>query len=486
MISPSVSIKATSTPSCEVPLISPIASAGDGEDGNGESAGMSNVLRLNRTRDLLHQRRRGDEQRRAARNAMSTYKSDFLRVLSERGFIHQVSEPEALDALAHSSTITAYIGFDCTAPSLHVGSLLPIMLLYWLQQTGHRPIALMGGGTTRVGDPSGKDESRRLLTDAAIEENLKGIRAIFDRFLKFEGHGGNAVMANNADWLNKLNYIDFLRDIGRHFSINRMLAFDSVKLRLERQQELSFLEFNYMILQAYDFVELFRRYGCVLQMGGSDQWGNIVNGIDLGRRLHNAQFFALTAPLITTASGAKMGKTATGAVWLNAEMVSPYQYWQYWRNTEDADVGRFLKLFTVLPLGDIARLASLKGEEINEAKKVLATEATALVHGRTAAEEAAATARKTFEEGGLGTGLPTIQLPRAELKAGMGILAAVVKAGLAASNGEVRRAIANNAIMVNDVRVTSDKAAIGEADVSAEGVIKLSLGRKRHVLLKPV
>ena len=415
-----------------------------------------------------------------------TYKSDFLNVLSERGFIHQVSEPEALDALARSSTVTAYIGFDCTAASLHIGSLLPIMLLYWLQQTGHRPIALMGGGTTRVGDPSGKDESRRLLTDEAIAENLKGIRAVFDKFLQFENAGGNAVMANNADWLNTLNYIDFLRDVGRHFSINRMLSFDSVKLRLERQQELSVLEFNYMILQAYDFVELYRRYGCVLQMGGSDQWGNIVNGIDLGRRLHNAQFFALTAPLITTSSGAKMGKTAAGAVWLNAGLVSPYAYWQYWRNTEDADVERFLKLFTVLPLAEIGRLAALEGAEINEAKKVLATEATALVHGRAAADEAAATARTTFEEGGLSTDLPTVELPRGELSAGLGVLTAFVKAGLAASNGEVRRAIANNAIMVNDVRVTSDKAAIGEADVSAQGVVKLSLGRKRHVLLKPV
>jgi len=417
---------------------------------------------------------------------MNAYKSDFLNVLAARGFIHQVSEPEALDALARSSTITAYIGFDCTAASLHVGSLLPIMLLHWLQQTGHRPIALMGGGTTRVGDPSGKDESRRLLTDEAINENLKGIRAVFAKFLKFENAGGNAVMANNADWLNTLNYIDFLRDIGRHFSINRMLAFDSVKLRLERQQELSFLEFNYMILQAYDFVELHRRHGCVLQMGGSDQWGNIVNGIDLGRRLHNAQLFALTSPLITTSSGAKMGKTAAGAVWLNADQVSPYEYWQYWRNTEDADVTRFLKLFTVMPLEEIARLAELKGAEINEAKKILATEATALVHGRAAAEEAAATARTTFEEGGLGSSLPTVEVPRAELKAGLGVLAAFVKAGLAASNGEARRAIANNALMVNDARVTSDKAAIGEADVTAEGAIKLSLGRKRHVLLKPV
>ena len=416
---------------------------------------------------------------------MSAYKSDFLNVLASRGFIHQVSEPEALDALARSSTITAYIGFDCTAPSLHVGSLLPIMMLYWLQQTGHCPIALMGGGTTRVGDPSGKDESRRLLTDELINENLKGIRAVFAKFLKFESDGGSAIMANNADWLNTLNYIDFLRDIGRYFSVNRMLAFDSVKLRLERQQELSFLEFNYMILQAYDFVELYRRHGCVLQMGGSDQWGNIISGIDLGRRLHNAQLFALTSPLITTSSGAKMGKTAAGAVWLNPDQVSPYEYWQYWRNTEDADVARFLKLFTVLPLKEIDRLAALQGGEINAAKKALATEATSLVHGRAAAEEAAATARATFEEGGLGANLPTVEVPRAEFKAGISVLSAFVRAGLAASNGEVRRAIANNAIMVNDARVTSEKATIGEADVTADGVVKLSLGRKRHVLLKP-
>jgi tyrosyl-tRNA synthetase len=417
---------------------------------------------------------------------MSAYKSDFLNVLASRSFIHQVSEPEALDALARTSTITAYIGFDCTAPSLHIGSLLPIMMLHWLQQTGHRPLPLMGGGTTRVGDPSGKDESRRLLTDDIINDNLRSIREVFGRFLRFGDGPADAVMANNADWLNKLNYIDFLRDVGRHFSINRMLSFDSVKLRLDRQQELSFLEFNYMILQAYDFVELYRRYGCVLQMGGSDQWGNIVNGIDLGRRLHNAQFFALTSPLITTSSGAKMGKTAAGAVWLAANQVSPYDYWQYWRNTEDADVVRFLKLFTVLPLDEIERLAALQGAEINEAKKILATAATQMVHGQAAADEAAATARTTFEEGGLGASLPTVEVPRAELQAGIGVLAAFVKAGLGSSNGEVRRAIANNAILVNDVRVTSDKATIGEAEVTSDGVVKLSLGRKRHVLLKPV
>jgi tyrosyl-tRNA synthetase len=417
---------------------------------------------------------------------MSTYKSDFLNVLAARGFIHQVSEPDALDVLAREKAITAYIGFDCTAPSLHIGSLLPIMLLYWLQQTGHRPIALMGGGTTRVGDPSGKDESRRLLTDEMINENLKGIRAIFDKFLKFENTGGNAVMANNADWLNTLNYIDFLRDVGRHFSINRMLSFDSVKLRLDRQQELSFLEFNYMILQAYDFVELYRRYGCVLQMGGSDQWGNIVSGIDLGRRLENAQLFALTAPLITTSSGAKMGKTAAGAVWLNADLVSPYEYWQYWRNTEDADVERFLKLFTVLPLDEIARLAALRGQDINEAKKVLATEATALLHGRAAADEAAATARTTFEEGGLSESLPTEQVARTNLESGLSVLEAYVLLHLVMSKGEARRQIRNGGLRVNDVVVTDENMLLTTRDLTPEGVIKLSLGRKRHVLLKPV
>src|SRR4051812_30446902 len=303
---------------------------------------------------------------------MSAYKSDFLQVLADRGFIHQVSEPDALDARAAAGPITGYIGFDCTAPSLHVGSLLPIMMLYWMQQTGHRPIALMGGGTTRVGDPSGKDESRKILTDTVINENLASIRKTFDKFLTFGSGPKDAIMANNADWLNSLNYIDMLRDVGRHFSVNRMLSFDSVKMRLDRQQELSFLEFNYMILQAYDFVELHKRHGCILQMGGSDQWGNIINGIDLGRRMMNAQLFAVTAPLITTSSGAKMGKTAAGAVWLDAGLVSPYEYWQYWRNTEDGDVARFLKLFTTLPLADIAKLAALQGQEINEAKKVLA------------------------------------------------------------------------------------------------------------------
>jgi tyrosyl-tRNA synthetase len=416
---------------------------------------------------------------------MTTFKSDFLHVLSSRGFIHQVSEPDALDALARETRITAYIGFDCTASSLHVGSLVPIMLLYWLQQTGHRPIALMGGGTTRVGDPSGKDESRRLLTDAAIADNLAGIRAVFAKFLAFGDDA--ALMANNADWLNGLNYIDFLRDVGRHFSVNRMLAFDSVKQRLDRQQELSFLEFNYMILQAYDFVELHRRHGCVLQMGGSDQWGNIVNGIDLGRRLMSAQLFALTSPLITTSSGAKMGKTAAGAVWLNAELVSPYDYWQYWRNTEDGDVARFLKLFTVLPLEEIGRLAALRGADVNEAKKVLATEATALVHGRAAAEEAAGTARQTFEEGTLAATLPTVEIPRRDLDQGLGVLIAFAeKTQLAASNGEARRHIKAGGLKVNDLTVSDEKMVLTPRDLTPEGVIKLSLGKKRHVLLKPV
>jgi tyrosyl-tRNA synthetase len=417
---------------------------------------------------------------------MSAYKSELLDVLASRGYIHQVSEPEALDALARSSTITAYIGFDCTAPSLHIGSLVPIMMLYWMQQTGHRPIALMGGGTTRVGDPSGKDDSRTILTDQVIADNLTGIRKIFSTFLKFGDGPKDAVMANNADWLNSLNYLDFLRDVGRHFSVNRMLSFDSVKLRLDRQQELSFLEFNYMILQAYDFVELNKRYGCTLQMGGSDQWGNIVNGIDLGRRMLNAHLFALTTPLITTSSGAKMGKTAAGAVWLDADMLSAYDFWQFWRNTEDGDVLRFLKLFTVLPLDEIGRLAALKGQDINEAKKILATEVTALIHGRAAADAAAETARRTFEEGALAETLPTIDIPRADLEPGLGVLAAFVKAGLVTSNGEARRQIKGGGLKVNDVTVTDEKMTLTPSQLTPEGVIKLSLGRKRHVLLKPV
>jgi len=417
---------------------------------------------------------------------MATYKSDFLNVLESRGFIHQVSEPDVLDQLAKTEQVTAYIGFDCTASSLHVGSLLPIMMLRWMQKTGHRPIALMGGGTTRVGDPSGKDESRRLLTEDQINENLKGIRQVFSRFLKFGDSGNDAIMANNADWLNKLNYIDFLRDVGRHFSINRMLTFDSVKLRLERQHELSFLEFNYMILQAYDYLELNKRYGCRLQMGGSDQWGNIINGIDLGRRVSGAQLFALTSPLITTSSGAKMGKTAAGAVWLDANMVSPYDYWQFWRNTEDGDVGRFLKLFTEMPLEEIAKLTALKGSEINEAKKILATEATAMVHGREEALKAEQTARTTFEEGALAEDLPSIETAKSELEKGIGILNASVQAGFVSSTSEARRQIKAGGIKVNDVTVTDEKLTLTPKDLTPEGVIKLSLGKKRHVLLRAI
>jgi tyrosyl-tRNA synthetase len=409
---------------------------------------------------------------------MSAYKSDFLNVLAERGFIHQVSEPDTLDARAMAGAITAYIGFDCTAASLHIGSLLPIMMLHWLQQTGHRPIALMGGGTTRVGDPSGKDESRRVLTDETINENLKGIRAVFSKFLKFEGAGGNAVMSNNADWLNKLNYIDFLRDVGRHFSINRMLSFDSVKLRLDRQQELSFLEFNYMVLQAYDFVELSKRYNCILQMGGSDQWGNIVSGIDLGRRMLNAQLFALTAPLITTSSGAKMGKTVAGAVWLNADLMTPYDYWQFWRNTEDDDVARFLKLFTVLSLDEIKRFGALKGNEINEAKKVLATEATALVHGRAAADQAAKTAQTTFEQGGMGDNLPAI-----EAKVGDGILAASTKMGFTSSNSQARQFIKDGAIYLGDEKITDPNYRFREQDFDKDGRALLRVGAKKRGIL---
>ena len=413
---------------------------------------------------------------------MTAYKSEFLDVLASRGFIHQLSDATGLDARAAAGPITGYVGFDATAPSLHIGNLLSIMMLRWLQKTGHKPVALMGGGTSKIGDPSGKDTQRSMLSEAQIDANIASITTVFSRFIDFRA---NALMVNNAEWLDQLRYIPLLREVGAHFTVNRMLTFDSVKLRLEREQPLTFLEFNYMILQAYDFIELNKRTGCILQMGGSDQWGNIVNGIDLGRRMLNAQLFALTSPLITTSSGAKMGKTAAGAVWLNADLVSPYDYWQYWRNTEDGDVVRFLKLFTVLPLDEIARLGALKGAEINEAKKVLATEATALVHGRAAADEAAGTARQTFEQGETALALPSVALPRAEIDAGLGVGAAFVKAGLAKSNGEVRRAIANNALQINDVRVTDDKYVVGAKDLTADGVIKLSFGRKQHVLIKP-
>jgi tyrosyl-tRNA synthetase len=416
---------------------------------------------------------------------MSTYKSDFLNVLSSRGYIHQLSDANGLDQLAAERKIVAYVGYDCTAPSLHVGHLLSIMMLHWLQQTGNKPIALMGGGTTRVGDPSGRDETRKMLTYEQIDANKESIKGTFSKFLTFGDGGSDAIMVDNAEWLTTLNYIEMLRDVGRHFSINRMLTMDSVRLRLEREQELSFIEFNYMILQSYDYVELARRYGCNLQMGGSDQWGNIVNGIDLGRRMGTHQLYALTCPLLTTASGAKMGKTAAGAVWLNGDMLSPYDYWQFWRNTEDGDVVRFLKLFTTLPLDEIQRLGALQGQEINEAKKVLANEATALMHGRAAAEEAAETARRTFEEGALATALPTVEVPRAELEAGLGVLGAFVQAGLVTSNGEARRQIKGGGLKVNDATVTDERMQLDASHLSPEGVIKLSLGRKKHVLLKP-
>ncbi len=412
---------------------------------------------------------------------MTSFRSDFLHTLASRGFIHQTSDDAGLDDLFRTEKVTAYIGFDATAPSLHAGSLIQIMMLHWMQKTGHRPIALMGGGTTMIGDPSFKDEARKLLSAEAIEDNLKGIRKSFSRYIDFDA---GAVMVNNAEWLLGLNYVEFLRDVGRHFSVNRMLSFDSVRLRLDREQSLSFLEFNYMILQAYDFVELWKREGCRLQMGGSDQWGNIVNGIELGHKMAGASLFALTSPLLTTSSGAKMGKTASGAVWLDEAMLSPYEFWQYWRNTEDADVARFLKLYTTMPLDEVERLAALGGAEINEAKKILATEITALLHGRDKAEAAAETARKTFEEGALAEDLPTVAIPRADIEAGIGVLALFVRAGLAASNGEARRHVQGSALRLNDEVVGDEKRVVTGADVR-DGVIKLSLGKKKHVLVRP-
>jgi tyrosyl-tRNA synthetase len=410
-------------------------------------------------------------------------KSSFLTVLIERGFLHQCSDLTGLDQKANSGELVAYIGFDCTAPSLHAGSLVQIMLLRWLQKTGAKPIALMGGGTTRVGDPSGKDASRQLLPLETIAANKDGIKRVFSKFLHFGEGKHDAIMPDNAEWLGGLNYIDFLRDTGRHFSVNRMLAMDSVKLRLERDQELSFLEFNYMCLQAYDFVELFKRYGCILQMGGSDQWGNIVTGVDLGRRLGTSQLYGLTSPLLATASGAKMGKTAQGAIWLDDTMLPVFEYWQYWRNCEDRDTGRFLRLFTELPLDEISRLEALGGAEINEPKKILATEATAMLHGREAARCAAEAARQTFEEDVLAQSLPGIEIATSEIEAGLGVLTAFVKAGLVPSSSEARRQIKGGGLKVNDQTVTDERAVIRLGDVT-NGAVKLSLGKKRHVLLK--
>jgi tyrosyl-tRNA synthetase len=411
---------------------------------------------------------------------MGPFKSDFLSSLSERGFIHQITDAAGLDARAQSSVISAYIGFDATADSLHIGSLVQIMLLRRLQQTGHRPIVLMGGGTTKVGDPSGRDETRQLLTEEQINANISGIRATFARFLDFGPGPSGAVMANNDDWLKGLQYIDFLRDVGRHFTINRMLTMDSVKLRLEREQPLTFLEFNYMIMQGYDFVELNKRYGCTLQMGGSDQWGNIVQGVELGRRMNEAQLFGLTSPLITTSSGAKMGKTASGAVWLNPNRLSPYDYWQFWRNTEDGDVGRFLRMFTELPLAEIARLEKLKDADINAAKEILATEATRLCHGESHASEAAATATRAFA-GGAAQGLPTFTLNSGDP---VPIIDVVIALGMAASKSEARRLIDQGGVRLNDQPVKAATASITEADLDGSGLARLTVGKKRHGIIR--
>ena len=409
----------------------------------------------------------------------------FLETIRERGFLHQCTDADGLDSLLGGPPVPAYIGFDCTADSLHVGSLVSIMLLRHYQQAGHKPIVLMGGGTTKVGDPSGKEEARPLLTDEQIASNMAGIRRVFEKFLSFGDGPSDAVMANNADWLDSLSYIPFLREYGRHFSVNRMLSMDSVRLRLDRQQPLSFLEFNYAVLQSYDFVELARRFGCRLQMGGSDQWGNIVSGIDLGRRAEGVELFGLTTPLIETASGAKMGKTASGAVWLNAERVSPYDYWQFWRNTEDGDVGRFLRLFTELPTDEIARLEALEGRELNDAKKALADAATALCHGSEDARQAAETARRAFEQGEAADGLPELAVPRSELEAGIPAFALFRRAGLADTGGAARRLIRGGGARLNDAPVAGEERLVGLEDLGGQQAIKLSAGRKRHVLVRP-
>src|SRR5262245_26014334 len=414
---------------------------------------------------------------------MAKFRSDFLNTLHERGFIHQSSDLAGLDALAAKGAAIGYIGFDCTAPSFHVGNMIVLMMLSWLQRTGNKPIVLMGGGTTRVGDPSGKDEMRKILAVKQIEAKKVSMQRACAKLMTFGPGRTDAVMLDNAEWLTRLNYIEMLRDVGRHFSVNRMLTLDSVKSRLERDQEMSFIEFNYQVLQAYDFVVLARTHGCNLQMGASDQWGNIVTGIDLGRRMGTHQLYALTTPLLTTSSGAKMGKSVAGAVWLNEDMLGAYDFWQYWRNTEDADVARFLKLFTTLPMDEIGRLAALEGAEINEAKKVLATEVTSMLHGREKAEQAARTAQETFEQGALAQGLPTVEIALGELEKGLGVLAAFVKAGLVKSNGEARRLIAGGGLRVNDTAVIDERVQLTPVDL-ADGVIKLSLGKTRHVLLR--
>ncbi len=415
---------------------------------------------------------------------MSDYTSSFLKVMSERNFIHQVTDWKGLDALLSAKAIVAYIGFDCTADSLHVGSLVQIMMLRHFQKCGHRPIVLMGGGTTKVGDPSGKDDARQLLSDQEIEKNKSGIKAIFEKYLSFGDGPTDAIMCDNDEWLSGLEYIKFLREYGRHFSVNRMLSFDSVKLRLDREQPLSFLEFNYMILQAYDFLELSRRFDCSLQMGGSDQWGNIVNGVELARRIDQRSIFGLTTPLVTTASGAKMGKSAQGAIWLNSDRLSPYEFWQYWRNTDDEDVIHFLKLFTELPLGEITKLSALEGNELNEAKKILAHEVTRLCHGLDTANSAAESARRTFEEGSIGRDLPFIKINKNDLEEGVWVIEAMRNLSLIKSNGEGRRLIANGGARVNDRVIKDPEKHLKTPDVSTEGIIKLSVGKKRHALLK--
>ncbi|MBX7247598.1 MAG: tyrosine--tRNA ligase [Caulobacteraceae bacterium] len=416
---------------------------------------------------------------------LQAFKSDFLKTLRDRGYIHQITHPEELDAAAVGGVVTGYIGFDATAPSLHVGSLIQIMMLRRLQQAGHKPIVVMGGGTTKVGDPSGKDTSRQMLTEDGIKANIASIKTVFEKFLRFGDGPTDAIMVDNDEWLSAFGYIQFLREYGPHFTINRMLAFDSVKNRLDREQPLTFLEFNYMLMQSVDFLELERRYGCLLQMGGSDQWGNIVNGVELIRRVEQKPAYGLTTPLLATASGAKMGKTAAGAVWLNADQLSPYDYWQYWRNTEDADVGRFLRLFTDVPLDEVRRLENLPGAGINDAKKVLADEATAMLHGKEAATTARATAEKAFEQGGLSADLPTVEIRAADLEAGPSIAAIAVRAGLAQSNGEARRLAQGGGLRLNDEQIMDGMRPVSVADVK-DGVIKLAAGKKKIVLIKPV
>ena len=417
---------------------------------------------------------------------MPNIKSEFLKTISERGFIHQCTDMDVLDSNANTQMLTAYVGYDATADSLHIGNLVSIMMLYWMQKTGHQPIVLMGGGTTKVGDPSGRDETRRLLSDIQINENITQIKKTFDNFLDFGSLNNKALLVNNSDWLDELKYIQFLRDVGQHFTINRMLSFDSVKLRLGREQPLTFLEFNYMILQAYDFLELAKRYNCSLQMGGSDQWGNIINGVELGRRFSNRSLYGLTSPLITTSSGAKMGKTASGAVWLNSERFSPYDYWQFWRNTEDGDVARFLKLFTTLPMNEIKKLEVLEGAEINEAKKILATQATQLIHGVEAANTAAQTAHETFELDNSAVSLPTIDISIKDLSSGIPVFSLLTTSGLTQSNSESRRLIKGGGCRINDSSIKDEMTIIGTEKLDKNGFIKISAGKKRHILIRPV